>query len=305
MFEDFYNKYESEEREIIALINEAVRTYDYDDGINICYIWTMGAVFCDRGELVIEKMRIDLPLTEADYNNEAIFNRLKHGQICKLKIRQMKAEYQERLPFLPWCLVDVVKDHDEHPQLSALFEEYSQDVVIHDDVLGTLVLDKRSHMFELEEVKWCTSTIKLNLYADPYDKTTWAKVIDFGRTMVINKESWDKQIREYGAESFTREVNDRLQGDWEFEQDELRDDVVYLEHLFLPPRTEPIEPRPQPEIVTTEQYIAESIVFEIGIYSDGRFEATYICPEYIGDAIVIAEGTVQDGITTADFDGFY
>ena len=167
------------------------------------------------------------------------------------------------------------------------------------------MLDKRSHMFELEEVKWCTSTIKLNLYADPYDKTTWAKVIDFARTMVINKESWDKQIREYGAESFTREVNDRLQGDWEFEQDELRDDVVYLEHLFLPPRTEPIEPRPQPEIVTTEQYIAESIVFEIGIYSDGRFEATYICPEYIGDAIVIAEGTVQDGITTADFDGFY
>lgn len=305
MFEDFYNKYESEEREIIALINEADRTNNLKDSLYGCFIWTMGAVFCDSGELVIEEMRIDWPLTEADYNNEAIFNRLKHGQICKLKVRQMKAEYQERLPFLPWCLVEVVKDHDEHPQLSALLEEYSQDVVIHDDVLGTLVLDKRSKMFELEEVKWCKSTIKMNLYANPYDKTTWAKVIDFARTMVTNSESWDKQIREYNADSFTREVNDRLQGDWEFEQDELRDDVVYLEHLFLPPRTEPIEPRPQPEIVTTEQYIAESTVIEIGIYSGGRFEATYICPEYIEGAIVIVEGTVQEGITTADFDGFY
>lgn len=305
MFEDFYNKYESEEREIIALINETNRTNDLDDGLYGSRIWTMGAVFCDSGELVIEKMRIDWPLTEADYNNEEVFNRLKHGQICKLKVRQMKKEFQKHLPFLPWCLVEVVKDHDEHPQLSALLEEYSQDVVIHDDVLGTLVLDKRSQMFELEEVKWCKSTIELKLYADPYDKTTWAKLIDFARTMVTNSQSWDKQLREYNADSFTNDVNNRLQFDWEFEQDELRDDVVYLEHLFLPPRTEPIEPRPQPEIVTTEQYIAESIVVEIGIYSDGRFEATYICPEYIEDAIVIVEGTVQEGITTADFDGFY
>ena len=66
MFEDFYNKYErSEEREIIALINEANRTNNLDDAPYGCFIWTMGAVFCNSSELVIEKMRIDWPLTRS------------------------------------------------------------------------------------------------------------------------------------------------------------------------------------------------------------------------------------------------
>ena len=48
----------------------------------------------------------------------------------------------------PWCISQVVKAHEDCPELQAVLDEYHKPVVIQDQVLGELTLDKDYDTFE-------------------------------------------------------------------------------------------------------------------------------------------------------------
>ena len=148
MFEKFFEQYESEEHEVIVLMYECRITPTEDADNNcICHFRSLAAVFCDSGDLVTEKICLYLPLSKEDCQNDTQCQRFEPGQICKLKIRKMKKEFQNTLPFLPWCISQVINEHEECPALSNLLGEYQQVVVIHDELLGELELDKYAEEF--------------------------------------------------------------------------------------------------------------------------------------------------------------
>ena len=73
MFEEFYQKYETQEQEVIALIRKCIGAGHYkgDNGD----FWdmtaiTLGMVFCNTGKVSIKEGRLKWPVTEEERNSE-------------------------------------------------------------------------------------------------------------------------------------------------------------------------------------------------------------------------------------------
>ena len=164
MFEKFFEQYESEEHEVIVIIGNSILgpTKNADTNIYDISIQTMAMLFCDSGELVTKKMWLDMPVAEEDCNNDALIERFEPEKLFRLKVRKMKKECQDLSSTPEWCISQVINEHEECPVLSNLLEEYHKDVVIHDDMLGDLELDKQSEEFTSELI-WCDETVSFAL----------------------------------------------------------------------------------------------------------------------------------------------
>ena len=90
MFEEFYEKYEPEEQEVVALINRCIGGgYNWKGSFWEMTVVTLGVVFCDTGEIITKEERLDWPVTDEERNGKNGWGRFEKEQICRLKIRRM------------------------------------------------------------------------------------------------------------------------------------------------------------------------------------------------------------------------
>lgn len=98
MFEGFYQKYETQEQEVIALIRKCIgaghHKGDNGDFWDMTAI-TLGMVFCNTGKVSIKEGRLEWPVTEEERNSEKGWGRLQQGQICRLRYADW---------WMNWCL---------------------------------------------------------------------------------------------------------------------------------------------------------------------------------------------------------
>ena len=116
MFEEFYEMYESEEQEVVALINRCIGGgYNNRGNFWQMTVVTLGMVFCDTGKVTTKEERLEWPVTDEERNSEKGWGRFQNEQICRLKIRRMKEEWAKDLVAWPWCISEVVKTHEDCP----------------------------------------------------------------------------------------------------------------------------------------------------------------------------------------------
>ena len=119
MFEEFYEMYEPEEQEVVALINRCIGGgYNWKGSFWEMTVVTLGMVFCDTGEVTTKEERLEWPVTEEERNSEKGWGRFGKEQICRLKIRRMKEEWAKDLVVRPWCISEIVKAHEDCPELA-------------------------------------------------------------------------------------------------------------------------------------------------------------------------------------------
>ena len=139
MFEEFYEMYEPEEQEVVALINRCIGGgFNWKGNFWEMTVVTLGIMFCDTGKVSTKEERLDWPVTEEERNSDKGWGRFGKEQICRLKIRQMKEELAKDLVVRPWCISEIVNAHEDCSELQAILEEYHKPVVIQDEVLGEL-----------------------------------------------------------------------------------------------------------------------------------------------------------------------
>ena len=93
MFEEFYEMYEPEEQEVVALINRCIGGgYNWKGNFWEMTVVTLGVVFCDTGKVSTKEERLEWPVTDEERNSEKGWERFQNEQICRLKIRRMKEE---------------------------------------------------------------------------------------------------------------------------------------------------------------------------------------------------------------------
>ena len=290
MLEEFFKQYESEEHEVIVLIEECISTpKKVADNSYIFHFRSLAAVFCDSGDLVTEQMCLDLPVSEEDCKNDSQCQRFVPGQICKLKIRKMKKEFQNTLPFLPWCISQVINEHEECPLLSNLREESLEDVVIHDEMLGELELDKYAKEFT-GGIPWCNDIINFALQVNVLDKESWAQAISVAKTMVNECESWDKKLRKYAASMLTERANDFLL------------DIFHHQFGFLYDAKGQHVTGFKPKKLTKREFASALDLYYLGIDVQGNFYVSFRCRKYLGPDTIGVEGNVHKGIETAYID---
>ena len=276
MFEEFYEMYEPEEQEVVALINRCIGGgFNWKGNFWEMTVVTLGIVFCDTGKVSTKEERLDWPVTEEERNGEKGWGRFGKEQICRLKIRRMKEEWAKDLVVQPWCISQVVKAHEDCPELQAVLDEYHKPVVIQDQVLGELTLDKDYDAFE-GEIQWCGKDVSLSLEVNAESKPSWTRARSAAKKLLADCETWDKAMRDLAAKNLTELANE-----WQADDDEKKN-------------ADPI----------AEEGFAQRITLsELSLTYEGDFTAYFDDDDMFWGHTVEVCGSLENGIESANIAG--
>lgn len=279
MFEEFYEMYEPEEQEVVALINRCIGGgYNWKGKFWEMTVVTLGIMFCDTGEVSAKEERLDWSVTDEDRNGEKGWGRFRNEQICRLKIRRMKEEWAKGLVVRPWCISEVVKAHEDCPELQAVLDEYHKPVVIEDKVLGALTLDKDYGAFE-GGIKWCGTDVLLSLEVNAESKPSWTRTRSAAKKLLADCETWDKAMRELAANNLTQLANEWLSQDDENARN------------------------PEIDPITEEEFAWRIRMVNLVVTSGGSFTAYFDCDEMFSDHAVTVYGSLKKGVRDANIEG--
>lgn len=279
MFEEFYEMYEFEEQEVVALINRCIGGgYDWKGKFWEMTVVTLGIMFCDTGEVSTKEVRLDWPVTDEDRNGEKGWGRFRNEQICRLKIRRMKEEWAKDLVARPWCISEVIKPYEDCPELLAILDERNKPVIIEDKVLGILQLNRDFDIFE-GAVSWCSMEVILSLEVNPESKSSWSRARTAAKKLVVDMENWNKSMREFAANELTQLANDWLAQDEENSRDAKKNPI------------------------TEEEFAQRISMTELTVTSGGSFTAFFDCDEMFADHAVTIYGSLKKGIIGTNIEG--
>ena len=172
--------------------------------------------------------------------------------------------------------IDPENMSDIYSALNSL--DYHKPVVIQDEVLGELKLDKDYNTFE-GEIQWCGTDVYLSLEVNAESKPSWTRARSAAKKLLADCETWDKAMRELAAKNLTGLANDWLSQDEENPRD---------------PETDPI----------TEEELARRIsMTSLSVTSGGSFTAWFDCDEMFTDHAVTVYGSLKKGLKTANIEG--
>ena len=279
MFEEFFEMYEPEEQEVVALINRCIGGgYNNRGNFWEMTVVTLGMVYCDTGTLSTKKERLEWPVTDEERNGDKGWGRFQSEQICRLKIHRMKEEWAKGLVVRPWCISQVVKVHEDCPELQAVLDDYYKPVVIQDQVLGELILDKNYDDYE-GEIKWCGRSVSISLEVNVESKSSWTRARSAAKKLLAACDAWDKAMRELAAKNLTELANNWLsQGEEN-------------------PRN------PEKDPITEEELARRISMTSLSVTSGGSFTAWFECDEMFTDHAVTVYGSLKKGVKTANIEG--
>ena len=198
---EWEDSFEKKEREIIVLRHEG------GGGSLRNGFWEWDAYFlayvdCETGELHKEEGRIEFPVIDKE---EPPFQ-FEEESIYKLMVREKLPEEvpEGALPAKNYFLVvKVLEKNAVCPELEEILIEYRKPVVLQDDVLGELTYDKLLKSFE-GNIAWLLGKIHISLYVDKDNKSGITKAKKLLKTMVLEQEKWDADMRSFAAGKLTK-----------------------------------------------------------------------------------------------------
>ena len=198
---EWEDTFEKKEREIIVLRHEggggSLRNgfWDWDE-------YFLAYVDCETGELHKEEGRIEFPVIDKE---EPPFQ-FEEETIYKLRVREKLPEEvpEGALPAKNYFLVvKVLEKNAACPELEEMLIEYRKPVVLQDDILGELTYDKRLKSFE-GNASWLRGKIHISLHVDKDNKAGITKAKKALKTMVLEQEKWDVDLRGFAAKELTK-----------------------------------------------------------------------------------------------------
>lgn len=283
MLEAFYDKYESEEFEVIAIINNCIGTCS-NTRLNFWEMTasTIGLKVCATGEIISTPVHLSWPIAGDDRSGKMSFDRFAEEQVCALKVRKIKSEFCQKLLPPHYCIVSVLDEHANCPELMPLLEEYRKKVVLEDEDLGTLVLNKDINLFE-GKVDYSADRFTLYLEVDALDKNTWTQALNAAKALICKGAYWDQPMCEFAAKELTDLAND-------YREEEDYDD----ESLYAPSDLEEI---------SEEEFACRISIFELIVNAGGEFTAYYNDDDMFLGRVIIIKGSLEKGIEDANLKG--
>lgn len=115
-------------------------------------------------------------------------------------VRRLKESCSERPEEGRWCLSEVVDPDVECPELEALLEKINAPLVIKDDKLGELTLEREWTTFETA-VSWLGEMVQVSLGFDDETESTCSQAAAAAKKMLADCERWDDALRSFAMEA--------------------------------------------------------------------------------------------------------
>lgn len=234
-------------------------------------------VDCQTGALHTGDGRIVYPVSDEEHDAGGILDRFRREGVYRLKARKkIPHEVPEgvtassRNEFL---IVEVLEEDAPCPALDEVLAEYRRPVVVTDEVLGELALDKDYDTFE-GEILWRGEQICLSLEVDAANEGTWADARRAMKVMLAEEDRWDRDMRASAARELTE-----LACEWR----ESADEEV-------------------PEI-TEESFARRIELRSIAMDADGSFSAYFDDDDMFFGHCVVVYGTLEGGVVKVNMEG--
>ena len=274
--EEWERTFEEDAREILVLLAGGAGAGKRNGFWDISHYF-LAYVDCATGALHVNQGRLVYPLSDEQYAAGNVLGRFPEQVICRVKARKKKSEEvpegmtaSSQNQFL---IVEVLEEEAPCPALDEVLADYRKPVVLNDEELGELSLDKDLDMFE-GEVLWRGEQICLSLEVDAANEDTWADARRAMKAMLAGQERWDRDMRAFAARELTE-----LACEWRESADE---DV--------------------PEI-TEESFARRIELRSIAMDADGSFSAYFDDDDMFFGHCVTVYGTLADGVTAANMEG--
>ena len=264
--------FEDEAREILVLLAGSSGASKRNGFWEAAHSY-LAYVDCETGALHADEGRLVYPVSDEEYSAGGILGRFRDEEIYRVTARKkiphelpegMSASAQNRL-----LIVEVLEENIPCSALDEVLAEYRKPVVLNDEELGELSLDKDLDMFE-GGISWRGEDIDISLEVDSSSEDTWTAAVAAMKQMMTDQVRWDRDMRAFAARQLTE-----LACDWRESADE---DV--------------------PEI--TEESFAQRIeLTSIAMDPDGSFSAYFDDDDMFFGHCVVVCGTLADGVASA------
>ena len=274
--DEWEHSFEEEGRELLVLVAGSSGAGKRNGFWEAAHSY-LAYVDCETGALHADEGRLVYPVSDEEYSAGGILGRFRDEETYRVAARRkiphevpegVAASAQNRL-----LIVDVLEENSPCPALEEVLAEYRRPVVVTDEVLGELTLDKDLDTFE-GEILWRGEQIFVVLEVDAADEDTWADARRAMKVMLAEQDRWDRDMRASAA----RELTD-LACEWR----ESADEEV-------------------PEI-TEESFARRIELRSIAMDADGSFSAYFDDDDMFFGHCVTAYGTLTDGVTAANMEG--
>ena len=230
-------------------------------------------VDCQTSALHTGDGRIVYPVSDEEHDAGGILDGFRREAVYRLKARKriphkipegVTASSQNQ-----FLIVEVLEEDAPCPALEEVLAEYRRPVVLNDEELGELSLDKDLDMFE-GGISWRGEDIDISLEVDSSSEDTWTAAVAAMKQMMTDQDRWDRDMRAFAARQLTE-----LACDWR----ESADEEV-------------------PEI--TEESFAQRIeLTSIAMDADGSFSAYFEDDDMFFGHCVVVYGSLTDGVASA------
>ena len=268
--------FEEEVREILVLLAGGSGAGKRNGFWDVSHYF-IAYVDCQTGALHTGDGRIVYPVSDEEHDAGGILDRFRREAVYRLKAhKKIPHEVPEAVTASSqnqFLVVDVLEEDPPCPALEEVLAEYRRPVVVTDEVLGELTLDKDLDTFE-GEILWCGEQIFLVLEVDATDEDTWADARRAIKVMLAEQDRWDRNMRASAARELTE-----LACEWRESTDE-----------------------GAPEI-TEESFAQRLDLTSIAMDADGSFSAYFNDDDMFFGHCVVVYGTLSDGVAKVNMEG--
>ena len=270
--DEWEHSFEEEVRELLVLVAGSSGAGKRNGFWEAAHSY-LAYVDCETGALHADEGRLVYPVSDEEYSAGGILGRFRDEETYRVVARRkiphevpegVAASAQNRL-----LIVDVLEENSPCPALDEVLAEYRRPVVVTDEVLGELALDKDYDTFE-GVVPWRGEDIDISLEVDSSSEETWTAAVAAMKQMVADQDAWDRDMRTFAARELTE-----LACEWR----ESADEEV-------------------PEI-TEESFAQRLDLTSIAMDPDGSFSAYFDDDDMFFGHCVVVYGTLADGVASA------
>ena len=277
IFESFEKEYEMQEREYLVLMSDDSIWSTGSKPYVVAQAYFLAYIDIETNELKHAEGRLSWPVANKEAKTDKYFNRFQEGGIYHIKACKLieTTVPEGRLPsfYNNLYVKEVLEENASNPILEEILAEYRKPIILHDEVLGELILDKKLSMFD-GNIKWMETEIRIFLNVDKDNKTSWTKARNAMKKLLIEQQKWDIEMRKFAAQRLTTLANE-----WQDEEDENAPDI------------------------SEEDFCKRICIQEMSMTSGGSFSAYFDDDDMFWGHTVTVDGTLRRGITNANMEG--
>ena len=273
---DFIALYAPEDEEKLVLIQSGTSA----DKTFLDTFWTahthaLAMVDVQTGQVLSGRCCLSWPLTDKERESGDYSKRFAKGNIYRIKTRGWKGD---ALSEPQWYVTEVLEEGVTCPALEEIWAEYTKPILLEDEVLGTLTLDREMSTFD-GTCQWMGKEVRISLDVEIEKKASWTRVTNVMKNLLADQEVWDKSLRAMAAQKLTAQANE-----WLADNDQT-------------------DRAPEKDPITEEEFARRILITEFTVSPGGGFTAWYEDDYMFWGHVVTVDGTLKKGPISADMQG--